>query len=145
MSWHERYGCESKPSLEEIKKYVDSPLWVQLCAHIENVYAVVPSIEYSRCGMEPGWNIKYKKGSKSICTLYAREGFFTCLVVVSSKNSEEFEPILAGCDPDIQTLYQAAKPFNGARWLMIDVTTPKLLQDVQRLLAIRVKPAKKRA
>lgn len=144
MQWQEQYKQDNKPSLEKINEFVDNTLWLELCDYIEGAYAVAPSIEYSRCSMEPGWNVKYKKGSKSICTLYVRQGFFTCLLVVSAKNSKELAPVLDRCEPYIQNLYQEAKPFNDCRWLMIDVTTPKLLENVQQLLVMRVKPMKKK-
>ncbi|HBB28593.1 MAG TPA: hypothetical protein DC000_04975, partial [Clostridiales bacterium] len=37
-------------------------------------------------------------------------------------------------------IYKQSKPFNGGRWLMIDVKTPEILNDVKELICIRTKP-----
>lgn len=50
-----------KPSPDDIAEFVDNPLWKALCSWLESGYRTVPRIEYSRCGMAPGWNVKYKK------------------------------------------------------------------------------------
>lgn len=144
MKWSEQYNRDKKPSFEEITEYVHNPMWQSLCTYIETTYAVAPSIEYSGCGMAPGWNVKYKRSGKSICTLYPKQDFFTCLVVIGAKDSLEAETVLTGCDENIQTLYHTTKPFNGGRWLMVDVVTPKMEADIKELLFIRTKPPKKK-
>ena len=63
-----------KPSPDDIAEFVDNPLWKALCSWLESGYRTVPRIEYSRCGMAPGWNVKYKKGGRALCTLYPAAG-----------------------------------------------------------------------
>lgn len=46
-------------------------------------------MDYSTCSFQPGWNVKYKKGGKSLCTLYPMDGYFIALVVVGPKEEEE--------------------------------------------------------
>ena len=131
------------PSIEDIAGYVSNPFWNELCDFIEKTYSVLPQIEYSSCSMKPGWNVKYKKSSRAICTLYPDKGEFTCLLVIGSKEAMESELILDSCDPHIIEVYKKAKPFNGGRWLMIDVTTSEILNDLKELICIRTKPKKK--
>lgn len=144
MSWKERYGSGRAPDAEEIARAVDSPYWQALCGYLETAYSVAPRIEYSRCGMAPGWNVKYKKGSKSLCTLYPDEGAFTCLVVVGAKEAMEAELVLSGCTDAVQDLYRAAPPYNGGRWLMVEVTSPQVLEDVKKLIQVRVRPPRRK-
>ena len=142
MDKNDSYLNSENPSMEEITVYVNNPLWNNLCDFIEKTYSVLPKIEYSSCSMKPGWNVKYKKSSRAICTLYPDKGEFTCLLVIGSKEAMEAEFVLSSCDPYIAEIYKAAKPFNGGRWLMIDVKTPEILNDIKELICIRTKPNK---
>lgn len=76
-----------KPSPDDIAEFVDNPLWKALCSWLESGYRTVPRIEYSRCGMAPGWNVKYKKGGRALCTLYPAAGSFTCLVCIGQREA----------------------------------------------------------
>lgn len=90
----------------------------------------------------PGWNVKYKKGSRALCTLYPRLGYFTCMVSVGRKETVQAELLLPSFDPYLQALYQKADVFNGGRWLMIDVISEPVLENVKELIQLRVKPNK---
>ena len=97
----------------------------------------VPRIEYSRCGMAPGWNVKYKKGGRALCTLYPAAGSFTCLVCIGQREAMAAEALLPLCSPPVRQLYHTASPLNGSRWLMIPVTDEAVLTDVKELIGIR--------
>ena len=74
MGWKTRYPIDRQPSLEEIAAAVATPLWGKFLIHLEETYRVTPKVEYSKCAMAPGWNVKYKKSGKALCTLYPVEG-----------------------------------------------------------------------
>ena len=80
MTWNTLWPQDRKPTPGDIAEFVDNPLWKTLCSWLESGYRTVPRIEYSRCGMAPGWNVKYTKGGRALCTLYPAAGSFTCLV-----------------------------------------------------------------
>ena len=145
MEWREVFGKENKPGFASISEYVDNPCWEELCTFIEDTYQVQPSIEYSVCSMAPGWNVKYKKSRRSLCTLYPNRKYFTCLLTIGRKEAPEAELILNACTDYLQELYEKTTVFNGARWLMIDVYTEDVLKDVLELLCVRAHPPKKRA
>lgn len=134
---------DRQPTMNEIGAYVGSPLWSELCSYIETAYGVQPSIEYSKCAQAMGWNVKYKKSGKALCTLYPGEGSFTALVAVGQKIAPEAEALLGGFDPGVQKTYWSAGMLCGTRWLMLDVVSPAVLSDIKQLLALRV-PVKKK-
>ena len=138
MSWAERYPQTTKPTPEEIDAYVDSPLWVELKAFLAEQYGTAPRTEYSRCGLEPGWNMKFKKGSRSLCTVYVRSGFVTAMVSVSPKDEDAALALLPACTAYTQDLYHRTASSKMGRWLMVDVTTPEILEDVKALMRLRV-------
>lgn len=139
MEWRELYPPDNPPGIEEISARVASPLWSELCAFAEKLSSP-PRMEYSKCSSAPGWNMKYKKGGRSLCTLYPREGGFACMVVIGAREQSRAELLLTTCDPSIQELYERINACNGAHWLMIDVTSPKILEDVKALMTLRLKP-----
>ena len=99
-------------------------------------------MSYSKCAAQPGWNIKYQKSGKSLCTLYPMEGYFIGLVVVGAKEEEEVEMALGTFTPYVQELYRKSSFSCGGRWLMIEVKNISVLQDIKSLIAIRVRPKK---
>ena len=135
MRWTEKYTQAIKPAMGQIGEFIDNPLWQELCGFVETTYDVSPLIEHSICSAAPGWNVKYKKSGRALCTLYPNEGFYTCMICIGSKEQMEAELVLTVCSSYIQELYKSAK-----RWLMIDVTSNEILEDVKRLLFVRAKP-----
>lgn len=89
--------------------------------------------------MQPGWNLKYQKSGKSLCTLYPMEGFFIALVVIGNKESYEADLCLPSLSCYMQNLYHNTVSSAGSRWLMINVTEASVLEDVIRLIQIRSK------
>lgn len=138
MSWNEQYPKSTMPSFEEMSSFVGNPLWDELCIYLQEVYGVFPKIEHSICSGAPGWNLKYKKSGRALCTLYPAEGFFTCLVSVGSREAMEAEFLLSACTEYLRKLYWNTKPFNGGRWLMIALTSAEVLEDVKKLIDLRV-------
>ena len=143
MEWSEKYSKGSPPATEEIKEYVKSPHWTDLCSFIENTYSLKPNVEYSGCSGAPGWNVKYKKSGRSLCTLYPNRGYFTCLISIGRREAPEAELVLNSFCTYLKELYQNTKLLNGSRWLMIDVTTDEILDHVKDLVSIRANPSKK--
>ena len=129
---------DTRPTLEELAEYVGNPLFPRFCREIKDTYQCREAIEYSRCGLEPGWNVKFKKSGKALFTLYLREGFFTAMVVVGRKEQEAVEAALPQATGRLRAVYQQTRACNGQRWLMLDLEDQDgLYQDVLRLIQIR--------
>ena len=62
-----------QPTLNEMGEYVRNPVFREFCGEIMGTYRCAEKIEYSSCSMERGWNVKFKKSGKSLCTIYPRE------------------------------------------------------------------------
>ena len=126
------------PTLEEIGEYTGSPVFIQFCGEIKETYSCAGKIEYSSCSMEPGWNVKFKKAGRTLCTIYPRETYFTVMVVVGPKQKAPVEGILPECSAELRDIYNKTREGNGQRWLMIDLESRgELYRDTLRLLEIR--------
>ena len=128
----------SCPTLAEIEQFVKNPVFEQFCSEIKRTYNCNEKIEYSGCSLEKGWNTKFKKSGKNLCTIYPREGYFTVMIVIGRKEKESVEEILPECTAELQTLYSQTKEGNGQRWLMIDLEDHEdLYRDILRFIKIR--------
>lgn len=75
ISLEEKTYC---PTLEEIEEYVRNPVFGEFCEEIKREYGCREKIEFSSCSWEKGWNIKFKKAGKTLCTIYLRMVFLRC-------------------------------------------------------------------
>lgn len=135
-TWDKTNGTQ-KPSMTAISAYVDSPLFECLCKHVETEYQSKPVLEYSKCSMQYGWNVKYKKAGRTLCTLYPMEGYFIALIVIGNREQTETELMLPLFTEYFQQLYHETKTGMGQKWLMINVTDDAVLEDVKQCIAIR--------
>lgn len=126
------------PAIEEIGEYVRNPVFTLFCAEIKDTYKCNEKIEYSSCSWEKGWNIKFKKAGKTLCTIYPKEHYFTVMVVVGTKEKASVEEILPECTAELKRIYEQIREGNGQRWLMIDLEDKEnLYRDLLRLIQIR--------
>ena len=139
-NWTQLFPMDRKPSVEELDQYADNPLWPELRQYLKDAYGAEPRMDSSRCGLEPGWNVKFKKGSKALATVYLRPGYVTAMVSVAPKDEDAAEGVLLTCTEYTRTLYRNTASSKMGRWLMIDLTSPEVLEDLKALLALRVKP-----
>jgi hypothetical protein len=146
MNWHEVFDEDRFPSAEDIRVFLGEAktIWDDLTVYIEKTYQTKPQIAYSGCSAQPGWNVKYRKSSKSLCTLYPMQNYFIALVVVGTKEEAEVEETIGAGEftAYLKELYQKTAFSAMGRWLMIEVRDREVLDDVKRLIEIRVKPAK---
>ena len=112
--------------------------WRSLTTHIEEAYRSVPLIIYSMCAGQPGWNVKYKKGSKALCTLYPEPDSFIALVVMGQADLVKLDAVRPAYKSYVLELTDGARLFNNTKWLMIRVSDDAVLDDVQKLLRLKL-------
>lgn len=87
---YEVFNKETQPTESEITDFVGTELFTDLDNYLCDSYKVKPKLAYSNCAMDNnvwrGWNIKYQKSGKSLCTIYPQQGYF--LVLVPGKSFE---------------------------------------------------------
>ena len=130
------------PLDHEIFDYMNKPardLWQDVNSYIQQEYKVSPKIKYSKCSAKPGWNVKYQKSGKSLCTLYPEQDGFVVLVVIILGLVPVIEARSGEFDPAILAIIKSAKPFNGTLWLMFQVKSDVILNNVKQLLSLKHK------
>lgn len=137
MAWSQAFNNSSVPTNEDIQHFVSTDLWDQLNLHLQHTYSIQPQMFYSACSMQKGWNVKYKKKGKSLCTLYPMRGFFIALIVIGPQETIKADLLIPLCSRYTQNIYhQTPFGFSG-KWLMLNITDEKILQDAKHLISIR--------
>jgi len=142
MQWSELYGKDNKPTDKQIQEFVVTSLWDELTSYLQETYKVKPKTEYSGCMMDKGvwkgWNVKYKKGGKSLCTLYPKQGYFLSLITIAEKDVVGADLIISSCTDYIKEMYHnTAFGKNYGKMLGIEVTSEDILRDMKELMALR--------
>lgn len=137
MEWSQLYTQTRQPDFEEIGAFIENPLWGELNSYLQQKYKVSPKIEYSKCAAARGWNVKYQKSGRSLCTLYPMQGFFIVLVVIGNREMTEAELLMPCCCEYTQKLFQAVRFSCGGKWLMMQVKAADVLEDAVKLIGIR--------
>ncbi len=127
------------PTEYEMSDYIKNKLWDDFCDYLKEKYHIHPLFTFSKCSMEYGWNIKFKKGSRAVCTVYPRQGYFCIMIVVGTKEKAGFEEMMHSLSDDIIQIYRDTREWNGQRWLLIDLEDDdKNYQDVKRIIDLRM-------
>jgi hypothetical protein len=130
------------PDMQGIAGYIEGNAqkrWQSLLSFIEQDFGAKPLIAYSTCAGKPGWNVKFKKSGKALCTLYPEKQSFIALVVLNTADMLVFDTIRSGYTDYINALYDKCKLFNGTKWLMTSVTDDAILEDVKKMLKLKTR------
>ena len=134
----DKMNSQVRPSKDDLINIVKNkaPL-KKLCAFIENELSGTHQIDYSTCSMAPGWNLKYKKGSRAICTVYPEKEYCGVLITLNRDALEKFNMLGEVFSQSIRDAANTVKSLNGAKWLTVNVTDAAGFEDAKKLLLLK--------
>ena len=88
------------------------------------------------------WEIeyKYRRGGKTLCTFYAKEGTAQLLIVYGKAEREKFEQIMDTVSPTLQQIYENTGTLHDGKWLWIPIDETLAVGDVLTMLRIKRRP-----
>lgn len=116
-------------------------IWEQLETSIDRVYE-----------MDKYWNkgfgdwvyeYKYRRGGKTLCTFYAKQGVANLLIVLGKAEREKFEQQWEYFSEGILTLYESTKVLYDGKWMWIPIDEKLEIEDILRMLRIKRRPNRK--
>ena len=128
-----------EPNEEEIITTIGrGQLWQDLRNYIDQSYDFSPEMVFY--GKKYGWTIRYRKGGKTLISLFPEYGAFTALIVLGKKEIEKVMGVFKKISPSTRALYENSKYLHDGKWLWIRVHKPSHVEDVKRLLLVKRKP-----
>ncbi len=91
------------------------------------------------------WDIeyKYRRGGKTLCTLYAKQDVATLLITYGKAERDKFEQIEKSVSGKIQVIYDNTESLHDGKWLWIPVDEALDVQDIIMMLRIKRRPNRK--
>lgn len=91
------------------------------------------------------WRVeyKYRRGGKTLCTFYAREGEAVLLITYGKAEREKFDLIRDSLSVNLQKIYDETKTLHDGKWLWIPLDDALKTEDVMAMLKIKRRPNRK--
>jgi len=91
------------------------------------------------------WKIeyKYRRGGKTLCTFYAKEGVANLLITYGKAEREKFEAIKTSISKQLQEIYERTATLHDGKWLWIPLDDKIKVEDIIEMLKIKRRPNRK--
>lgn len=116
-------------------------VWQKLCAAIDEKYDM--DRIWNSGGKVWTYEYKYRRGGKTLCSLYARENRMGFMVILGKDERAKFEAARDNYSELVQKIYDETKTFHDGKWLMFEPIDTSLFGDFVQILAIKRKPNRK--
>lgn len=113
-------------------------VWKELRTYLDYAYAIEPSFLFG--GKKYGWCYKYRKSSRTLCTLFPEKGSFTVLVTLGKKDLEKLEPDYGRLKKKLRDQIESTHQYHDGKWLWIRMPETCGIQDIKVLLNVKRKP-----
>lgn len=89
------------------------------------------------------YEYKYRRGGKTLCTLYARESAIGLQIIFGRAEREKFETRRAEYPEAICSQYDEAPTFHDGKWVMYYPADVSMIDDFVKILEIKRRPNRK--
>ena len=91
------------------------------------------------------WKIeyKYRRGGKTLCTFYAKEGVANLLITYGKAERDKFGVIKTSVSKQLQDIYERTATLHDGKWLWIPLDDKLKIEDIIEMLKIKRRPNRK--
>lgn len=114
------------------------PIWKELVEWIQEKYE--PQWVWGKGGKRFAYELKIRKNSRTICSLFPEQDKFSFMVILGQKEREAFEQIQEKFQNAICEIYETTKTYHDGKWLLFEIRDKTYLSDCRTLLQIKRKP-----
>jgi hypothetical protein len=128
---------KQQPTEAEIRSMMGFGLtyWDELVQYVREQYS--PDEEFRfMYGKTYGWALKFQMHAKLLTSFYPTDGGLTVQINLGAAAVDRALEMDLG--ENVLSVINRATAYSEGRWLFIPVKTPQDIQDIQRLLALRV-------
>jgi hypothetical protein len=116
-------------------------LWERLTRFIQDTYPIPGELSFG--GKKYGWNLWYRKSGKTLASLYPRQDGFTVQIVLGRDQVEQVARLDLGAN--VRRVFETTPQLHDGRWLFIPVEGARDVEDIEQILLVKRKPARKGA
>ena len=116
-------------------------VWQELCSAIDEKYDMEQL--WNTGGKNWAYEYKYRRGGKTLCSLYAKSNCVGFMIIFGKDERTEFEDIRGTLSSAVCRQYDEAKTYHDGKWVMFEPVTTAEFDDYMKLLAIKRKPNRK--
>jgi len=120
-----------------------SSAWEKLVGHIRYHYEMDENWWEGNPKGKNHSGLYFKRGGKSLISLWVREGYFIACVVFGKDEREKLDAQRENFGEAICKEYDDAETLHDGKWLGFEVRDESLIDDIIRLLPIKRKPNRK--
>lgn len=127
------------PYIEDLCRVLgpSSAAWITLVGYLRVHYAMNELWDGSN-------ELKFRRGGKTLVTLYINEGHFTVLLIYGKAERAVFEEQISAFPDDLRRLYEESRTYHDGKWMFLNVYDETLLPGLIRMLTIKKKPNRKK-
>lgn len=115
--------------------------WDRLTGNIDSLYDV--DRLWNKGFGDWAVEYKYRRGGKTLCTFYAKEGVANLLIVLGKAEREKLEEIRDSLSSDLKELYENTQTYHDGKWLWIPIVPQLRTEDILLILKIKRRPNRK--
>nr|MDO8080937.1 DUF3788 domain-containing protein [Candidatus Freyarchaeota archaeon] len=132
---------EHQPTMEEIFAVLGSKrsLWEKLTKFVADNYRTKD--DFAFYGKNYGWAVRFRKGGKALLSLYPGKESFTVQIILGQTEAEKASSL--NLSSKVRKTLEDAHQYSEGRWLFIKIESEQDLNDIQKLLILKARPAKK--
>ena len=116
-------------------------LWKALCTAIEEKYET--DRLWDKGYRDWVYEYKYRRGGKTLCTLYAKEHTIGLQIVFGKDERAKAEAVLDTLSPPVRETYENATTFHDGKWVMFLPGDESVFPDYMKLLTVKRRPNRK--
>lgn len=131
------------PSNTEIIDLIGKELydvWISIRKQIASKYDM--DILWNNGGKRWTYEYKYRRGGKTLITLYLNPHDLGCMFIFGKVERDKFELKRHEFSVELQHIYDEAQTYHDGKWFMIHLKDMSLFKDIDKLLLIKRRPNK---
>ena len=112
-----------------------------LCSAVEDKYEM--ERVWNAGGRNWKYEYKYRRGGKTLCSLFAREKCIGFMIIFGKDERKKFEDIRTSLSDAVCRRYDEATVYRDGKWVMFEPTYTSEFDDYIKLLDVKRKPNRK--
>jgi hypothetical protein len=90
-----------------------------------------------------GWAVQYKKGKKTIVTLFPERKRFTILLIFGKSELDKINEIKKSLSPSVIDKIRSTKQYHDGKWVWLQYEGNSFLDSIIELIKVKRKPDNK--